>query len=736
MADQRPALRGQGRRIILGMGSGRCGTRSLASLLDAQPGAKVSHEEHPLLMWRSANKEKIVRRLERMLRSRTEPVIGDVASFYLPYVEAALEFDPGIRIACLKRPREEVVQSFCQWLDKVHPLPTNHWAKRPAVGWHHEPIWTQIFPQYETIDRLKGIGRYWDEYYERAGELAKRFPEQVRVFDWLAALNTLEGQRDLLSFCGFADDEQVVSLDIHENQGETAPVRTPEAKGGSHPTDPRRCVVIVPYVGKIADACERCLAQLAERGYPIWRVEQFAAIDQVRSQLATDALIKGFAETLWIDEQAEVDSADVERIRAKGEAVVCRPLVGEAAAPASGAGAIVGAAGASRGQTQAGKFALIHVRREVYERLQWELELPVCVGAYNQEHVPFFLPVVHEGEAGPVYLNDAWSFLERARSCGFAVSVERATHKPKAVAKPAGAPHPQPLSPEYRGEGSQNESGGQRGLAESRTRVSEGAVKNFAAKSDVARIVGGACPPDQCAILVPVSDYVEPACDASLRALEARGYQVVRAHGYKQIDLGRSQMATDALAAGFHETLWIDADTAFHPDVVERLRSRDVPIVCGVYPKKSKREFAIHAMPGTKLMQFGVGGGLVEILYASTGFLLVRREVYEQVRKQHELPLCAADTGRTLIPFFAPLVRPDGEGWWYLAEDFAFSERARQCGYKILADTTVRLLHIGKYDYGWEDAGREVKRYSSYKFNLQEGAKREEPKEGASRRRG
>ena len=34
-----------GKRIVLGLGSGRCGTKSLAMLLDMQSGAEVSHEE-------------------------------------------------------------------------------------------------------------------------------------------------------------------------------------------------------------------------------------------------------------------------------------------------------------------------------------------------------------------------------------------------------------------------------------------------------------------------------------------------------------------------------------------------------------------------------------------------------------------------------------------------------------------------------------------------------------------
>jgi hypothetical protein len=36
-----------GQRIVLGMGTGRCGTGSLAALLNRQPGARVTHEMRP-----------------------------------------------------------------------------------------------------------------------------------------------------------------------------------------------------------------------------------------------------------------------------------------------------------------------------------------------------------------------------------------------------------------------------------------------------------------------------------------------------------------------------------------------------------------------------------------------------------------------------------------------------------------------------------------------------------------
>jgi hypothetical protein len=59
------------------------------------------------------------------------------------------------------------------------------------------------------------------------------------------------------------------------------------------------------------------------------------------------------------------------------------------------------------------------------------------------------------------------------------------------------------------------------------------------------------------------------------------------------------------------------------------------------------------------------------------------------------------------------------QGHWYLPEDYAFCERARQCGYKIMADTTIRLWHHGSYGYGWEDAGKDKERYETFYFNVE-----------------
>jgi hypothetical protein len=275
--------------------------------------------------------------------------------------------------------------------------------------------------------------------------------------------------------------------------------------------------------------------------------------------------------------------------------------------------------------------------------------------------------------------------------------------------------------------------------------------------------------PSSCVILVPANNGIEPACDQALRQLERMGYPVWRVPGFSQINTARSQLATDAIARGFDELMWIDSDTEFDPAAVERLRSHNLPIVSGLYPKNGSRALASSLLPQTQKIVFGEGGGLLEIRDAATGFLLTKRQVYLDIQRCCNLPVCNLQFNKPLVPFFMTMVveveetpspRPspvpstssgqaEGEGdergdrtsevgtrsvgdespltphhspaakqYWYLSEDFAFSHRARQAGYKIYADSTIRLGHIGRYTYAWEDAGTSLNRYSTFHFQV------------------
>lgn len=225
--------------------------------------------------------------------------------------------------------------------------------------------------------------------------------------------------------------------------------------------------------------------------------------------------------------------------------------------------------------------------------------------------------------------------------------------------------------------------------------------------------------PEKCVILVPVGSHIERGCENGLLELEKRGYPVWRVRGYAAIDQGRNQMATDALRQGLEETMWIDSDVEFHADDVEKLRRHNLPITSAIYPRKGQRSLASHVMPGTEKIQFGKNGGLLEIKYAATGFLHVRRQAYADIQSKLSLPTCNEAFGSPMIPFFQPMVIDDAKrGSWYLAEDFAFSERARQAGFQVYADTSIRLKHIGSYGYTWEDAGSNPQRFENYTFHV------------------
>jgi hypothetical protein len=223
----------------------------------------------------------------------------------------------------------------------------------------------------------------------------------------------------------------------------------------------------------------------------------------------------------------------------------------------------------------------------------------------------------------------------------------------------------------------------------------------------------------KCVVLVPVGTSIEHDCERGLRRLEERGYTVRRVPGYTAIDQARNQISSDALEDGFDELMWIDSDIGFDPDDVDKLRKHNLPIVCGIYPKKGQRELSCHVVPGTTSLVFGKQGGLIRLTYAATGFLLTKRQVYKDIQEKLVLPVCNQRFGKTMVPYFLPLVVPDGKhGHWCLAEDFAFSERAKRAGYEVMADTSIRLLHIGRYSYSFEDAGSVLTRYGTYNLNL------------------
>lgn len=222
----------------------------------------------------------------------------------------------------------------------------------------------------------------------------------------------------------------------------------------------------------------------------------------------------------------------------------------------------------------------------------------------------------------------------------------------------------------------------------------------------------------RCVVLVPYLTHVEPACERGLHELERRGLEVRRYPSTAAVDRTRSEMATQALQDGFDELLWIDSDIVFEPDDVARLRSHDRPIVAGVYAKKGNGGLAVYLEANARELRMGEGGGLTAVRYVGMGFFLVRRAVFVDIAQTFALPPCNTAFGPPVVPYFLPMVAADATagGYWYLGEDYAFCERARQAGHAVAVDSAIRLGHVGSYIYGWEDAAQTIPRVTGAVF--------------------
>jgi hypothetical protein len=178
-------------------------------------------------------------------------------------------------------------------------------------------------------------------------------------------------------------------------------------------------------------------------------------------------------------------------------------------------------------------------------------------------------------------------------------------------------------------------------------------------------------------------------------------------------------MATQVLEQGYEAIMWIDSDMLFFPSDVDSLRTSGHALIGGIYAFKGVRRLAFRPLPGVEEVVFGEAGRVVEVQYAPTGFLYSHRSLYDDIRVELDLPMCGEE-GERVVPYFLSLVVPDGSTMAYLSEDYSFCHRARQVGHRVMADTRIRLGHIGAYVYTIEDAGRERVIHSSCRFALRE----------------
>jgi len=224
-AHDAEAVSARGVQLVIGLGTGRCGTTTFSHLLRSQRGTRAlfSHELHPVLPWAAGGNASraaelaservstLLRRVEGRAAAPGAPplLVGDVASFYLPFVRALLAAEPGARFVVLQRPRRAVVASFLAKDPGV-----DLWsACAPRDGWSdNHAYWATAHPKLACgvgpggeprADARAALGAYWDLYAAEAGALAAAFPDRVRVVDSPRIFRQKAALTELLTWLGF-----------------------------------------------------------------------------------------------------------------------------------------------------------------------------------------------------------------------------------------------------------------------------------------------------------------------------------------------------------------------------------------------------------------------------------------------------------------------------------------------------------------------------------------------------
>jgi hypothetical protein len=166
----------------------------------------------------------------------------------------------------------------------------------------------------------------------------------------------------------------------------------------------------------------------------------------------------------------------------------------------------------------------------------------------------------------------------------------------------------------------------------------------------------------------------------------------------------------------YSHLLFIDSDLAFPADTALRYLRADKDIVCGVYPLKylnlgkvravaadmsdqeaeaASLDYTVKFKPG----QVPDDNGFMSVEYGSTGFMLVKRRVFERVAEAHpELRYkysyaALYDHVFDNCAFFDTLIDPETRD--YLPEDYSFCKRWTRLGGEVHADMQSRFTHIG-----------------------------------------
>jgi hypothetical protein len=213
-----------------------------------------------------------------------------------------------------------------------------------------------------------------------------------------------------------------------------------------------------------------------------------------------------------------------------------------------------------------------------------------------------------------------------------------------------------------------------------------------------------------------------------VQAFSPRGIQMYYSYMMNEslITRARNGMAYDFLATDATHLMFIDADISFDPKDIVRMIDADKDIICGLYPKKEINwqlvhdavqkgvdykdlpnytgSFVVNLVKGATESKGNINDPM-EIDNGGTGFMLIKREVFEALKDK--VPTYTNDMfqvvdknpAKKIIHEFFTTSIDEESGNRLLSEDYHFCKIARKAGFKVYAAPWANLTHSGTYNF-------------------------------------
>lgn len=189
-----------------------------------------------------------------------------------------------------------------------------------------------------------------------------------------------------------------------------------------------------------------------------------------------------------------------------------------------------------------------------------------------------------------------------------------------------------------------------------------------------------------CAILHV--DQTTIAWSFGLRNLQIPGHVVGLAG--MPFDMARNSACNHCLSGPYEWLFFLDSDVIPPNDAVYRLMRHRLPIVSGIYCRRSPPAGVPVMIRGGQWVTEYPPNSIIDVDVVGAGCLLIHRSVLEN------LPPADEKRGKRWFDWRVDMrgigVYPEAE---CMSEDFVFCLHARKHGYKINVDTSIMCRHVG-----------------------------------------